>query len=157
MATRYAAPPYPDPFGDEVIQAWAMTTKAQREMVMADWETGRQIYHEQVAHLLHLNPDALRLACFLEFEHPSVCKPNGRPRLKHYGKLCEMMKKYPVDNSPKSVDNHAEAVDKSVEITVDKISTYPQAETLPGQGNSGSSKLSTYPHFIHTPPVDKMD
>lgn len=156
MSGRPLTPKDSDPFGDKVIRAWEMTTRSQREMVMDDWSTGRQIYHIQVADLLHLDPDALRLACFLEFAHPSVCKPSGRPRGNHYGKLCEMMKNYPVDNLPKTVDNSPETVDNSVEIPVDKNASYPQDEGYPQPPSLDAMELSTYPHFIHIPPVDKI-
>jgi len=156
MAGRRNIPQDPDPFGDEVTLAWAMTTTAQREKVVEDWDHGQKRYHEQVSLLLHLNPDALRLASFLEFGHPSVCKENGRPRHIHYGKLCEMMKRYPVDNSPKSVDKSPVSVDKSVSNPVEKNATYPQDTAVSMVPPHDSPKLSTYPHFIHNPPVDKI-
>lgn len=146
-----------DPFGDEVVYAWSQTTLAQREMCMEDWEHGRRKYHRDVATLLWLDSDALLLACFLEFGHPSVCNPNGTPMGCHYGKLRDRMLAFLlVDNSSKTVDNSPNPVDKSVENSVDKCLFYPQEPGFPQGMWMDSADLSTYPHFIHSVPVDKM-
>lgn len=117
-----------DPFGDEVVWAWSQTTTQQREMAFDDWLSGRKLYHVQVSQLLHLVPDALLLACLLEFGHELVCHPNGRPKVNHYGKLRDLMNGRPVDNSAKTVDK---SVDKSVDNPVDNLSFYPQISLEP--------------------------
>lgn len=156
MPGRNKIPVDSDPFGDDVVYAWVMTTRAQREAVMEDWHDGRKKYHKDISTLLFLKEDALLLACFLEFEHPCVCLPNGRPRETHYGKLLQLMLKH-VDNLQKSVDNYVISVDKSVYSPVDKNPCYPQGNHSPQGYSSESMNLSTYPHFIHMPLVDKTD
>lgn len=147
-------PADPDPFGDLVVDAFMATTAAQREQVVTDWEYGRKMYHIDVASLLGLDSDALRLAAFLEHGHPSVCSAGG-PKGKNYGKLREMMLKY-VDNNDETVDNSCFSVDNSVDEDVDESEILLHSGALSTVSTEESVKLSTYPQFIHNPLVDNL-
>lgn len=152
---RKSNPIDPDPFGELVMKAWARTTLKQRICVMDEDAT----YLKTLADLFLLDPDALRLACFLEFGHPSVCKPNGRPQKINYGELRDLMLAWLVDNHQETVDNYTIYVDNfqnSVDKNVDKNATYPQEAGCPAVIVDNSLKMSTYPHFIHICPVDKI-
>lgn len=149
---RNRKPIDPDPFGEEVVKAWARTTHEQRRKVLQECQS----YTETISYLFFLETDALRLACFLEFGHPSVCKPNGRPLKKNYGELRDLMLAWLVDNPQESVDNLSVSVDKSVDNSVDKNATYPQETDFQQAFVDNSMKLSTYPQFIHRCLVDKL-
>ena len=135
-----------DPFGDEVAQAFVMTSQTQREEVVAQWRHGRD-YYGPYAKLLGITPLALLLASLLEAEDASVCLPTGMPRRKNYGKLRDLLITCgkPVDNSYQPVEK---PVDKSLGFCSEKKS-YPQlgAPADKPVDNSGFfHKLSTsYP------------
>ena len=105
-----------DPFGDEVAQAFVMTSQTQREEVVAQWRNGRD-YYGPYAKLLGITPLALLLASLLEAGDVSVCLPTGVPRRKHYGKLRDLLITCgkPVDNSATGVDKSVESVEKPVD------------------------------------------
>lgn len=119
-----------DPFGDEVVTAFVMTSLEQRERVYEDWTAGRQVIYRHYADLLRIDCNALLLASLLQFNHPSVIGPRG-PLAKRYDLLMDLALAHPVDNCPETVDNPPETVDKVGENPVDRSGTYPQFSPFP--------------------------
>ena len=140
-----------DPFGDEVAQAFVMTTQAQREEVVSQWRRGRDYYGPYVE-LLGISSMALLLASLLEAEDLSVCLPNGKPRRNHYGKLLDLLITCgkPVENSGMDVGKSAQPVEKTVDKSLGFCSektTFPHMGSFVGVyvDKSGSfQKLSTF-------------
>ena len=133
-----------DPFGEEVALAYTMTTHEQRQAVAEDWESGKRELHKIYAGLLNINPDGLLIASLLQSEHPSVCKPSGKPHSKSFTELLNMTIT-PVDKSGKPVDNSAKTVGKPV----DKMWIKPELSTGHDEKMTEMEKFSTGNEVIH--------
>lgn len=112
MSNNRQPKPDPDPVGNDVMYAYSMTTAPQREQIVEDWDSGQKIKHKRFADLLdHVNANALLLASLLEAGHESVCKPSGRPKCKHYGRLLKMALDYKPVHKPTTSENPPQTIE----------------------------------------------